>query len=264
MGAGPVSAMVEQHGLESIFFSEHTHIPVARRTPFNEGGPLPRKYLHTYDLIVAMTAAVTATSRLRVGSGICLVVQHDPIILAKQVASLDHLSGGRVELGIGAGWNREEMANHGTDPRTRMALMRDRVLAMQQIWTQDEASFHGEFVDFDRIWSWPKPAQRPYPPVIVGGMGPTVEQRVLAYAGGWFPNHLPDMSLIPRWKALQDRADRPLTLSVLSTPADAKIMQAYVDAGANRLVHWLPSAPRGPLERSLYEWERAIAELNGR
>ncbi|MGI8418733.1 MAG: LLM class F420-dependent oxidoreductase [Nakamurella sp.] len=263
-GPGVVASLVEQHGFESLFFSEHTHIPAARTTPFNEGGPLPRKYLHTYDLIVAMTAAVTATSRLRVGSGICLLPQHDPIVLAKAVASLDHLSGGRIELGIGAGWNREEMANHGTDPRTRMALMRERVLAMQQIWTQDEASFHGDFVDFDRIWSWPKPVQRPYPPVLVGGMGATVEQRILDYANGWFPNHLPDFSLIPRWKALQESADRPLSLSVQTVPAEPEIMAAYQEAGANRLLHWLPSAPLGMVQRELEVWERAIAELTGR
>ena len=258
-----VAALVEQHGFESIFFSEHTHIPAARTSPFNEGGPLPRKYQHTYDLIVAMTAAVTATSRLRVGSGICLVPQHDPILLAKAVASLDHLSGGRIEFGVGAGWNREEMANHGTDPRTRMGLMRERVLAMRQIWTQDVASFSGEFVHFDRIWSWPKPVQRPHPPVLIGGMGLTVEQRILDYGNGWFPNHLPDMSLIPRWKALKDSVDRPLSLSVLSMPAHPNIISTYHEAGADRLLHWLPSAPLGVLQRELEVWGKAIADFTG-
>ncbi|GAB3683789.1 LLM class F420-dependent oxidoreductase [Angustibacter aerolatus] len=263
LGPGEVAALVEQRGQESIFFAEHTHIPAERRTPYDGGGELPRKYLHTYDLMVTMTAAALATSRLRIGSGICLVVEHDPIVLAKQVASIDHLSGGRVELGVGAGWNREEMENHGTDPRTRMALMQERVEAMQQIWTEDEASYHGEFVDFERIWSWPKPAQQPFPPVLVGGMGPTVEQRVLAYADGWFPNHLPDDSVIPRWTALRDGADRPLTLSVLSVPADPRVLEQYAEAGARRVVHWLPSYPAGPLERALDAWEQAIAELHG-
>jgi probable F420-dependent oxidoreductase len=262
-GPGAVARLVEEHGFESIFFSEHTHIPAERRTPFNEGGPLPRKYMHTYDIFIAMTAAAVATTRLRVGSGICLVVEHDPIMLAKQVATLDHLSGGRVELGIGAGWNREEMRNHGTEPRTRMALMRERVLAMQQIWTVDEASYHGDFVDFERIWSWPKPVQRPHPPVLVGGMGPTVEQRVLAYGDGWFPNHLPDGSLLSRWEALRDGAERPLTLSVLSAPNDPKVLEQYAEAGAHRVVHWLPSYPMGPLEKELERWETAIADLHG-
>ncbi|GAB3682762.1 LLM class F420-dependent oxidoreductase [Angustibacter aerolatus] len=264
MGPGPVAALVEQHGFESIFFSEHTHTPASRRTPYNEGGPLPRKYVHTYDLVVSMTAAALATSRLRVGSGICLVVEHDPIVLAKAVASIDHLSGGRVELGVGAGWNREEMEHHGTDPRTRFALLRERVEAMQQIWTQDEASYHGDLVDFDRIWSWPKPAQRPHPPVLVGGMGPTVEDRVLAYGDGWFPNHLPDDSVLPRWTALRERAERPLTLSVLSAPADPRVLEQYAEAGATRVLRWLPSYPGGgPIERALDEWAQAIADLHG-
>ena len=128
------------------------------------GRPLPRRYAHTFDLFVAVTAALAATSRLRVGSGVCLVIERDPIITAKEVASVDFMSGGRFEFGVGAGWNREEMANHGTDPRVRMAVMRERIEAMKAIWTSDEASYAGEHVSFDRIWSWPKPAQRPHPP----------------------------------------------------------------------------------------------------
>jgi probable F420-dependent oxidoreductase len=260
---GSVARLVEDRGFESLFFSEHTHIPAERRTAFNEGGPLPGKYAHTHDLFVAMTAAAVTTTRLRIGSGICLVVEHDPIIAAKAVASIDYLSGGRVEFGVGAGWNREEMENHGTDPRTRMALMAERVEAMQQIWTQEEASYHGDFVNFDRIWSWPKPAQRPHPPVLVGGMGPTVEQRVLRYGSGWFPNHLEDDSVLPRWLSLREKADRPLTLSVLSMPADPKVLERYAAAGAHRVVHWLPSYTRGPIERALDRWEQAIAHLHG-
>jgi len=263
MKPGPLARLVEEHGFESLFFSEHTHIPADRRTPFNEGGPLPRKYRHTYDLFVSMTAAAEATASLRIGSGICLVVEHDPIVLAKQVASLDHLSGGRVEFGVGAGWNREEMENHGTDPRTRMKLLRERIQAMQQIWTQDEATYHGDFVDFDRIWSWPKPAQRPYPPVLVGGMGPTVEERVLAFGDGWFPNHEPEGNLLDRWKRLQGRTDRPLTLSVLSVPNDPSVLEQYAEGGVDRLVHWLPSHPRGSLERELEAWEATIVDLLG-
>jgi probable F420-dependent oxidoreductase len=258
-----VARIAEDHGFESLFFSSHTHIPAERRTPFNEGGEMPRKYAHTHDLFVAMTAAAVATTRLRIGSAILLAIQHDPITAAKAIASIDFLSGGRVEVGVGAGWNVEEMENHGTDPRTRMKLMRERVEAMRQIWTHEEATYHGEFVHFDRIWSWPKPAQRPHPPVLVGGMGPTVEQRVLRFGDGWFPNHLEDGSLIPRWIALRDQADRPLTLSVLTMPADPKVLEQYAEAGAHRAVRWLPSTHRGPLERELERWEQAIADLNG-
>jgi probable F420-dependent oxidoreductase len=164
LGPGEVAALVEERGFESLFFAEHTHIPASRESPWPAGGDLPRKYWHTYDLFVAATAALAATSRLRVGSGVCLVIERDPITTAKEVASVDHLSGGRFEFGIGAGWNREEMSNHGTDPRTRMRLLKERVEAMKAIWALDEASYSGEFVHFERIWSYPKPAQRPHPP----------------------------------------------------------------------------------------------------
>src|SRR5579872_1185085 len=186
---GELARLVQERGHESLFFAEHTHIPAGRQSPYPGGGELPRKYSHLYDLFVALTAAVQSTSTLRIGSGICLVVEHDPIDLAKRVASIDHLSGGRFEFGVGAGWNREEMRNHGTDPRTRMRLMHERIEAMKEIWTQDEASYDGEFIHFERIWSWPKPAQRPHPPVLVGGNGATVLDRVLAFGDAWFPNY---------------------------------------------------------------------------
>src|SRR3954454_902710 len=186
-GPGEIARLVEEHGHAALYCAEHTHIPASRDTPYAGGGELPRKYAHTYDLFVAMTAAAAATSHLRIGSGICLVVERDPITTAKEVASIDVLSGGRLEFGVGAGWNREEMANHGTDPRRRMAVMRERVEAMKAIWTQDEATYEGEHVSFERIWSWPKPAQRPHPPILIGGEGPTVLDRVLAFGDAWFP-----------------------------------------------------------------------------
>src|SRR3954471_4877662 len=181
IGPGPLAALVEERGHESLWFPEHTHIPASRATPNPGGGELPRRYAHTLDLFVAMTAAAVATTRLRIGSGICLIIERDPIIAAKEVASIDRLSGGRVEFGVGAGWNREEMAHHGTDPRVRMDVLRERVEAMKAIWTADEASYQGRHVAFDAIWMWPKPAQRPYPPILVGGNGPTVFDRVLAF-----------------------------------------------------------------------------------
>jgi alkanesulfonate monooxygenase SsuD/methylene tetrahydromethanopterin reductase-like flavin-dependent oxidoreductase (luciferase family) len=184
-----MARLAEERGHESLFCPEHTHIPAGRQTPSPGGGELPRRYAHTFDLFVAVTAAVTATSRLRVGSGICLVIGRDPITTAKEVASVDFLSGGRVE-------------------------------AMKEIWTNDEASYAGEYVSFERIWSWPKPAKRPHPPVLVGGNGPGV-------------------------------------------PADAKVLEAYAEAGFQRAVHWLPSAARGPVERALDRCEAAIAEFHG-
>ena len=256
-----VARLAEQRGHESLFFPEHTHIPASRETPYPGGNRLPRMYAHTFDLFVAVTAALTATSRLRVGSGVCLVIERDPIITAKEVASVDFLSGGRFEFGVGAGWNREEMANHGTDPRVRMAVMRERVAAMKAIWTSDEASYSGTYVSFDRIWSWPKPVQRPHPPVLVGGYGPGVLDRVLAFGDAWFPNHAP--SVLERAKELRARADRPIELMVMGVPADPRVLEAYEAAGFSRAVHWLPSAQRGPVERALDTFEAAVAEFTG-
>jgi probable F420-dependent oxidoreductase len=262
MPPGEFARMVEERGQDAIFFAEHTHIPASRETPYNAGGELPVKYWHTYDLFVALTAAAAATTRLRIGSGVCLVIERDPIVTAKEVASIDHLSGGRFEFGVGAGWNREEMRNHGTDPRRRMAVLRERVEAMKAIWTQAEASYAGEYVSFDRIWSYPKPAQRPHPPVLVGGDGPTVLDRVLAFGDGWFPNYRGD-AIFERMTELRRRAERPVEVQVVSAPADARILDRMRQAGVRRASHWLPSGPRGTVERALERWENAIFELNG-
>src|SRR5438067_39900 len=180
--------IAEEHGFESLFLPEHTHIPASRRSPYPGGGELPREYSHTYDPFVALATAADATERITLATGICLVVERDPITTAKEVASLDHLSNGRFLFGVGAGWNREEMENHGTDPRRRFSLMRERVEAMKAIWTQDEAEYHGEHVDFDPIWSWPKPVQEPHPPVLIGGNGEKVIDRVVAFGHEWMPN----------------------------------------------------------------------------
>ena len=257
-----LARLAEARGHESLFFPEHTHIPADRQSPWPGGRELPRKYAHTFDLFVAVTAAVTVTSRLRVGSGICLVIERDPITTAKEVASVDYLSGGRFEFGVGAGWNREEMANHGTDPRRRMDLLRERVEAMKAIWAQDEASYAGQYVTFDRIWSWPKPAQRPHPPVLVGGNGPGVLDRVLAFGDAWFPNH-GRSGVLDRVTELRARAGRPVELMVMGVPADAKVLEEYAAAGFRRAVHWLPSAPRGPVERAMARFEAAVAEFRG-
>jgi probable F420-dependent oxidoreductase len=255
--------MLEERGQESLFFAEHTHIPASRESPYPAGGELPQKYWHCYDLFVALTAAAVATSRLRVGSGICLIIERDPIVTAKEVASVDHISGGRFEFGVGAGWNREEMRNHGTDPRTRMALMRERVEAMKAIWTQEEASYAGEHVAFERIWSHPKPVQRPHPPILVGGLGPTVLDRVLAFGDAWLPNYNPDESFFERLAELRARAERPIEADILGMPADPRELERVRDAGARRALHWLPTGGRSVVEAALERWESAIAELNG-
>ena len=260
---GEIARRVEERGQDALFFAEHTHIPASRETPYPGGRHLPQKYFHTYDLFVALTAAAAATARLRVGSGVCLVVERDPIITAKEVASVDHLSGGRFEFGVGSGWNREEMANHGTDPRTRLALMGERIRAMRQIWTTDEATFHGDFVNFDRIWCWPKPAQKPGPPVYLGGGGPTVLDRVLEYGDGWCPQWH-DRDLLDRIAGLRARAERCVLIQVLGVPPDPKALEQLAEAGVHRASSWLPSGPWSVVEPVLEKWERAIGDLVGR
>jgi probable F420-dependent oxidoreductase len=262
VGPGPLARMVEERGFESLFFAEHTHIPASRESPHPSGSDLPRKYWHTYDLFVALTAAAAATTRLRIGSGICLVTERHPITTAKETASVDHISGGRFEFGVGAGWNREELANHGTDPRTRMRLFKERVEAIKEIWTHEEASYHGEFVNFDRIWSYPKPVQRPHPPVLVGGNGPTVLDRVLAFGDVWFPNYQGG-AVLKEAVELQARADRPIGFQVISVPADPRELEKLAEVGCTRAVYWLPSTPLSQIEPKLERWERAVAEFTG-
>ncbi len=178
---------LEERGFESVWFPEHTHIPASRKTPWPGGGELPRDYWSAYDPFVALTAAAAATRRLKLGTGICLVIERDPITTAKEVATLDRLSGGRFLFGIGGGWNAEEMENHGAQFKTRWRLLRERVLAMKEIWTKREAEFHGEFVRFDKIWADPKPLQKPHPPILIGGDGATTFDRVVEFGDGWMP-----------------------------------------------------------------------------
>ena len=237
---------VEARGFESLFFPEHTHIPVSRLSPWPGGPELPEEYKHTYDPFVALSAVAAATERLRIGTGICLVVERDPITTAKEVASIDVLSGGRFMFGVGAGWNREEMADHGTNPRTRMALLTERVEAMKAIWTEPEAAYHGRFVDFDPMWSWPKPVQRPHPPVLVGGSGPTVLDRVLAIGDEWMPNRISDPEELRRQIIeLQDRAADagrgPVPVTVFGASRDPGSIERLAAVGVTRAV--LPVQP---------------------
>jgi len=261
VGPGELAAFLEERGFESLVFAEHTHIPAIRESPYPGGGDLPRKYTATLDLFVALTAAAVATTRLRVGSGISLVIQRDPIITAKEGASIDVLSGGRFDFGVGAGWNREEMEHHGTDPRTRMRLFAERVEAIKTIWTEREATFHGEFVNFDRILVEPKPAQRPHPPILVGGLGPTVIDRVLAFGDAWFPNWTPD--ILDRAAELRSRAERPIDFMAMGPPADPKELERLAAAEARLVSWWLPSGGYSVIEPELEKVERAIAEFHG-
>jgi probable F420-dependent oxidoreductase len=236
---------------------------VSRRSPFAGGAELPKEYWHTVDPFVGLMAAAAATKNLKVGTGICLIIERDTIATAKAAATLDFLSGGRFLFGIGAGWNAEEMENHGTVFKTRYKKMREQVLAMKEIWTKDEPQFHGEFVNFDPIWSWPKPAQKPHPPIYIGGGGPTVVDRVLAYADGWFPQWQ-DTDLAARITELRAKADRYVPVQVLSVPSDPSVLEQLAAAGVDRVSCWLPSGPWSTVEPALEKWESAIGELVGR
>jgi probable F420-dependent oxidoreductase len=231
----------EDAGFDALFFAEHTHIPAARDTPRPGDGELPPQYWHTHDPFVALATVAQTTERLRLGFGVCLITERDPIVTARAVASLDRLSGGRVEFGVGAGWNREELRNHGTDPRRRFSVMRERVQAMQAIWTQDEASFHGEHVDFDRIWCWPKPVQRPHPPVLLGGLGEKVLDRVLDYGDCWMPNRAAPAELAPRIAELRERAGRHVPVTYHGASPEA--VEALQEAGVDRCLLQLPPGP---------------------
>ena len=251
IGPAELARAAEEQGFESLFFPEHTHIPTSRRSPWPGGAELPREYSHTLDPFVALGAAAAVTSRLHLGTGICLVIERDPITLAKEVASLDHLSGGRVLFGIGGGWNYEEMENHGTKPSIRWKILRERILAMKQIWTQDEAEFHGEFVNFDPIWSWPKPVQQPHPPIIVGGNGARTFQRILEYGDEWMPidgrGGAPIDERIAELNRLAADAVRgPVPFSIRGVRPDPRVIEHYQQAGVTRCVFWLP--PAGPDE----------------
>jgi probable F420-dependent oxidoreductase len=246
---------VEERGFESLWVAEHSHIPTSRATPFPGGGELPKQYSHTLDPFMALTAAAVATRTLLVATGVCLVIERDTIHTAKSVASLDHLSGGRFLFGIGGGWNREEMANHGTRFETRWRLLREQVEAMKAIWTQEEPEYHGELVSFDPIWCSPKPVQQPHPPVLLGGNGPNTLKRVVRYADGWMPNRGDILGRIPELQRMAVEAGRepiPVTTygRVDDGPADLERLR---DAGIDRVIWYLPADGRDAALRRLDE-----------
>jgi probable F420-dependent oxidoreductase len=237
----------EERGFESVWFPEHTHIPASRRTPYPAGGELPREYWHTHDPFVALMAAAAVTTRIKLATGICLVIERDPITTAKEISSLDRLSGGRVLFGIGAGWNVEEMENHGTDFRRRWTVLRERVEAMKRIWTEDAAEYHGTFVDFGPIWQHPKPLQTPHPPIILGSASRKSLQRVVDYCDGWVPIGFALRDLPGAIRDLHERAaaagrdPRSIELSLFWAPGDADALRAFRDLGIARGILAVPS-----------------------
>jgi probable F420-dependent oxidoreductase len=256
---GRVARLAEERGFASLIFPEHTHIPVNRETPWPGGAELPPQYSHTHDPFVALAMAAAATERIRLGFGVLLIVERDPIVTARAVASLDRLSGGRIDLGVGAGWNLEEMRNHGTDPRRRFSLMRERVEAMKAIWTNDEAEYHGEHVDFDPIWCWPKPLQQPHPPILVGGDGPKVIDRVLAYGDEWMPIRIPSVEeLKERIDELHARAGRHVPVSFFGAKPEPRALERLEWAGVGRAHVVLDPVEPDAVERQLDEFARML------
>ena len=240
----------EARGFESLWVPEHTHIPSSRRTPWPGGAELPKEYSHTYDPFVALMFAAAVTSTIKIGTGICLVIERDTITMAKEIASLDRLSGGRFLFGVGGGWNAEEMEHHGTAFKTRFKKMVEQVQALKTIWTQDEAEFHGDFVNFDALWSWPKPLQQPHPPLFLGGETSYTLQRVVDYCDGWLPRSRRPELILQGIGELRERAAKAgrdmKTISVTASgaPGDPKLVDSFREAGCDRCIFSLPSAER--------------------
>jgi probable F420-dependent oxidoreductase len=239
---------LEDRGFESLWLPEHTHIPASRRSPWPGGPELPKEYWHTYDPFVALTAAAAATTRLKLATGICLIIERDPITTAKEVASLDQLSNGRFLFGIGGGWNAEEMENHGTNFKKRWRILRERILAMKEIWTREEAEFHGEFVNFDPIWANPKPLQKPHPPILMGGFGAGTHDRVIEFCDGWIPIGFRSAGIIEGIADLRQKAaaagrdPATISVSIFGAKPDRAAVDELANAGVERVIFNLPSA----------------------
>jgi len=257
---------LEQRGFESLLVCEHTHVPASRKTEWPGGGELPKEYYHTYDPFVGLSFAASVTKTLKIGTGICLVPQRDPFNLAKSVASIDRLSGGRFIFGIGGGWNVDEMENHGIAYNSRFKVLRETILAAKQLWTKEKAEFHGEFVDFDPVFSSPKPIQTPHPPILLGGQTDHTLRRVVEFCDGWLPLGPIDMvDGIARLSRFADAAGRDmatlstnvfqmasLTTLVLKTDESTKsALQGYAEAGVNRVLLQIPTADRDTCLKTL-------------
>ncbi len=248
--ADELAAELEQRGYESLFVPEHTHIPTSRESPWPGGGELPKEYWHTYDPFVALSFAAAATRTLKLGTGICLLPQRDTLVTAKLVASIDRLSDGRFIFGIGGGWNREEMAHHGTEYHTRFARMEEQVRAMQALWTEEKSGYQGKFVQFSESLCYPKPVQTPHPPVILGGETDHTLRRVVSYCDGWLPrgrggfDAAENLARLRRIADEHERSMATLSVSVFGARPDAATLRSYREAGITRAILPLPSAPR--------------------
>jgi probable F420-dependent oxidoreductase len=266
MHPAELALALEERGFDSLWAPEHSHIPLTRKAPYPGGGELPKMYYDVMDPFVTLTAAAMATKRLKVGTGICLVVQRDPIQTAKSVASLDQLSGGRFLFGVGNGWNQDEIEDHGTVFATRHKLARERIEAMRAIWTQTRPEYHGEFVDFGPMMTWPKPVQKPHPPIVVGGAFPWGARRAVRYGNGWMPHrvrkHYADVAaLIPQFRQLAaeaGRAPEEVPITIWGVKEDRDALLADRDLGVARVVLSLAAAKRDVILPELDRWAKLI------
>ena len=269
---GPVDLgrALEERGFELLWAPEHSHIPLSRKSPFPSGGEVPKMYYDVMDPFVTLTAAAVATKKLKLGTGICLVIQRDPIHTAKEVASLDQISDGRFLFGVGGGWNAEEMADHGTEFKTRFSLMQERIEAMKVIWTKSKPEFSGRFVNFPPMMMWPKPVQKPHPPIIVGGAFPYSVRRAIAYGDGWLPHArrpaYPELlPLLPEFRKMVTDAGRDpasIPISVWGVAQDADLIKKYGDAGVSRIIFQLPAAKADEVLPLLDKCAGVIRQVN--
>ena len=271
LGPAELAVELEQRGFDIIWAPEHSHIPVSRKTPFVLGGDLPKRYHDVMDPFVTLTAAAAATKTIRVGTGVCLIAQRDPIQTAKLVASIDQVSGGRFVFGVGNGWNQDEMENHGTAYATRHKRARENIEAMKEIWTKSKAEYHGEFVNFDPMMTWPKPVQKPHPPILVGGAYPYSARRAVRYADGWMPqvtkgNPTPLTDLIPLFRQMCTEAGRDpakMDISIGGQAPDLDLAQRYRDLDVNTMSTSLPSEKRDTILPMLDKWVAIMRAVNG-
>jgi probable F420-dependent oxidoreductase len=270
MSPTELALALEQRGFDSLWTPEHSHIPLTRKTPFPSGGDLPKKYYDVMDPFVTLGAAAAVTKTLLLGTGICLIAQRDPIQTAKQVASIDQVSGGRFLFGVGNGWNEDEMANHGTVFASRHKLARERIEAMKEIWTKSKAEYHGEFVNFDPMMTWPKPVQKPHPPILVGGAFPYGARRALRYGNGWMPHrarpqYADVQALLPKFREMVAQADRDpasVPITIWGAKENLDLLKRDRDSGVSRLVVSLDSAKADAILPELDRWAALIRQLS--
>ncbi|MFI5506301.1 LLM class F420-dependent oxidoreductase [Mycobacterium sp. NPDC051804] len=264
-GIDPVSLAkaVEERGFDSLVIAEHTHIPASRESPYPMGGELPEKYYRTLDPFVTLAAAAAVTSKIELFTGIALLIQRDPITTAKEAASIDLISGGRFVFGVGAGWNLEELRHHGTDPKTRGALLDERIEAIRTLWTDEPAEFHGKYVDFDSSYLRPKPMQKPHPPIYIGGDSAATVKRIIRHEAGWISNAFPAEHLAKRISQLRDGAGHDVPLAQFGTPVDPDYWHAVEDLGFGQVALLLPTKPLDESLRLLDEYAEQVAKYRG-